>query len=139
MLNHNNNYGQIVSPQSYFQVFLYHTNNLHSLFRKLELPQNVQNITWSHKIYRGNYENLEGRIDSRRKNVTETKIQRGIFQGGALSPLLFIIAMMPLNHIYSENAQPGVNLVDCRKRSINLHEWHQTICKKWKKQTNWKL
>ena len=26
-------------------------------------------------------------------------IQRGIFQGYALSPLLFIIAMMPLNHI----------------------------------------
>ena len=32
------------------------------------------------------------------KGLTETKIQRGIFQGGALSPLLFIIAMMPLNH-----------------------------------------
>ena len=30
---------------------------------------------------------------------TETKIQRSIFQGDALSPLQFIIAMMPLNHI----------------------------------------
>ena len=29
----------------------------------------------------------------------EAKIQRGIFQGYALSPLLFIIAMMPLNYI----------------------------------------
>ena len=29
----------------------------------------------------------------------EAKIQRGIFQGDAPSPLLFIIAMMPLNHI----------------------------------------
>ena len=33
------------------------------------------------------------------KSMAETKIQRGIFQGDALSPLLFIIAMMPLNHI----------------------------------------
>ena len=31
--------------------------------------------------------------------LAEAKIQRGIFQGDALSPLLFIIAVMPLNHI----------------------------------------
>ena len=33
------------------------------------------------------------------RSKAETKIQRGIFKGDALSPLLFIIAMMPLNHI----------------------------------------
>ena len=33
------------------------------------------------------------------RSIAETKIQRGIFLGDALSPLLFIIAMMPLNHI----------------------------------------
>ena len=33
------------------------------------------------------------------KSLAETKMQRGIFQWDALSPLLFIIAMMPLNHI----------------------------------------
>ena len=33
------------------------------------------------------------------RSLAETKIQRGIFQGDALSPLLFIISMMPLNHI----------------------------------------
>ena len=32
------------------------------------------------------------------KSLAETKNQRGIFQGGALSPLQFIIAMMPLKH-----------------------------------------
>ena len=31
--------------------------------------------------------------------ISKAKIQRGIFQGDALSPVLFIIAMMPLNHI----------------------------------------
>ena len=33
------------------------------------------------------------------RSIAETKIQRGIFQGDALSPLLFMIAMIPLNHI----------------------------------------
>ena len=33
------------------------------------------------------------------RSLAETKIQRGIFQGDTLSPLLFIIAKMPLNHI----------------------------------------
>ena len=33
------------------------------------------------------------------RSLAEAKIQRGIFQGAALSPLLFIIAMMLLNHI----------------------------------------
>ena len=33
------------------------------------------------------------------RSFAETKIQIGIFQGGTLSPLLFILDMMPLNHI----------------------------------------
>ena len=33
------------------------------------------------------------------RSIAETKIQRGIFLGDALSPLVFIIAVMPLNHI----------------------------------------
>ena len=33
------------------------------------------------------------------RRLAEAKIQRGIFQGDALSPLLFIITMMPLNNI----------------------------------------
>ena len=32
------------------------------------------------------------------KNVAEAKNHGGIFQGNALSPLVFLIAMMPLNH-----------------------------------------
>ena len=38
-------------------------------------------------------------VTARGRSIAETKIQRGIFQGEALSLLLFIIAMMPLNHI----------------------------------------
>ena len=33
------------------------------------------------------------------QSLAEVKIQRGIFQGDAQSSLLFVIAMMPLNHI----------------------------------------
>ena len=33
------------------------------------------------------------------RSLAEAKIQRSLFQGYAQSPLLFIIAMMPLNHI----------------------------------------
>ena len=33
------------------------------------------------------------------RSFAEIKVQRGIFQGNAQSPLLFIIAMMSLNHI----------------------------------------
>ena len=38
-------------------------------------------------------------VTARGRRTAETNIQRGIFQGDALSPLLFIIAMIPLNHI----------------------------------------
>ena len=33
------------------------------------------------------------------RSLVETKIQRGIFQGDAQSPLLFIVAMMPLDQM----------------------------------------
>ena len=38
-----------------------------------KLSQNVQNFTWSHKLYRENHENLESGIDSGRKKVSWNK------------------------------------------------------------------
>ena len=36
------------------------------------------------------------------QNLAAVKIQRGIFQGDALSPLLYVIAMMPINHFFEK-------------------------------------
>ena len=49
---------------------------------KLEnkLSQNVQNITWSHKLHRENHENLESWIDSRRKKLDWNKDPKMYFQ-----------------------------------------------------------
>ena len=38
-----------------------------------KLPKNVQNIIWSHKLYRKKHENLESGIDSRRKKLSRSK------------------------------------------------------------------
>ena len=43
------------------------------------------------------------------RSIAETKMQRGIFQGDALSPLLFIMN--------SENALPDTNSADHKRRS----------------------
>ena len=48
--------------------------------------ENAHDIRRSHKFYVENHENLR-------------EIQRGTFQAEALSALLLVIAMMPLNHL----------------------------------------
>ena len=57
-------------------------------------------------------------LKARGQSFTEVKIRRGIFQGGALSPLLFVIAMMPLNHILTK-CTAGYNLSKSQEK-INL-------------------
>ena len=44
-------------------------------------------------------ETLRVELTAGGKSLAELKIQRGMFQEDALSPLLFVIAMMLLNHI----------------------------------------
>ena len=39
-------------------------------------------------------------MSSWRKTLVKVKIQRGIFQGEVLSPLLFLIVMMPFSYIF---------------------------------------
>ena len=64
------------------------------------MSQNIKKI--SHEtinFIEKNMKNWRVELTAEGKIWAETKIQRGIFQRDALSLLLFIIAMMPLNHI----------------------------------------
>ena len=89
-----------------------------------KLPQNVQNIGWSYKLYRENHENLESGIDSGICTIT-FNIYYLQWRWYHLTP-------------YSENVQPDKNLVNRRKnQSPNVHGRHQTVGQKMKK--NWKL
>ena len=51
------------------------------------------------------------------RRLAEAKIQRGIFPGDSLWPLLFIIAMMPLNHILRK-CTAGYKLSRSQEKSI---------------------
>ena len=53
------------------------------------------------------------------RSIAETKIQRGIFQRDAISPLLFIIAMMPLNQILRK-CETGYKLSRSQEKINNL-------------------
>ena len=63
------------------------------------LSQNVRGIRWSHNVYRDTMENWRLELTAGDISLTGVKIQRGIFQGDALSLLLFVIVMMLLSHI----------------------------------------
>ena len=71
------------------------------------------------------------------KRFSEAKIQIGIFQGDALSPLLFVIAMMLIRHILRKcTAGYKLSKLQEKNQSSNVHGWPQTVCQK---QKNWKL
>ena len=53
------------------------------------------------------------------RSLAETKIQRRIFQGDGLSPLLFIFATMPLNHIFRK-CTAGCKLMRSQEKINNL-------------------
>ena len=76
------------------------------------------------------------------KSLAEAKCQRGIFQGDTLSPLLFIIAMIPLSHILRK-CTAGYKLSRSQEKinhlmtSNYLHLMTSNYLQKMKK--NWKL
>ena len=71
------------------------------------------------------------------RRLAETKTQKGIFQGDAQSPLLFIIAMMPLNHILRK-CTAGYKLSRSQEK-INHLMYISDIKLFAKMKKNWKL
>ena len=71
------------------------------------------------------------------RRLAETKIKRGTFQGDALSPLLFIIAMMPLNHILRK-CTAGYKLSKSQEK-VNHLMYMDDIKLFAKNVKNWKL
>ena len=68
------------------------------------------------KVYRKTMETWWAEMTTGGKSLAMVKIPRGIFQGDALSPLLFVIAMVPLNRIVRK-CRGYANLENCKKRS----------------------
>ena len=62
------------------------------------MSENVQDTRQSHKIHLKRHKNLKVEWATGGKTLVEMNIQRGIFQGDALSLLLFVIAMISRNH-----------------------------------------
>ena len=50
-------------------------------------------------LFNKTMKNWKVELTARGRSLADAKAQKSIFQREALSPLLFIIAMMPLNHI----------------------------------------
>ena len=63
------------------------------------LFQNVQDIRRRYKVNRVNCEKLENENDRRKTNFNRGENPEGIFQRDAISLLLFVIEMIPLNQI----------------------------------------
>ena len=64
------------------------------------------------------------------KSLTKGKMQRDIFQGDSLSPSLFVIAMIPLNHMIRK-CTGGYKLTR-KNQQPNVRGRHKTVCQKWK-------
>ena len=66
------------------------------------MSEKVQNIRQSHKLHYESHRKWKAESAAGGKALVEEKIQRGIFQGDLLLPLLFVIAMRPFNYIHKK-------------------------------------
>ena len=88
-----------------------------------KLTQNVQNITWSYKLYWQNHENLERGIDSRRKKLCWNKDPKRDFPRRCTITLT-IHNCHEATQTHTQKMHSRIKiLVDCKKRSITWCTW----------------
>ena len=98
------------------------------------LSPTMQDIQRNHILYWEYHGKLNSRTDSRRKKLTEVKIQRGIFKGDEISPLLFVIVVVSMSHILRK-CTGGYKLHKSQEKNQSscVHGRLKTICQKRKR------
>ena len=56
------------------------------------------------------------------QQLGKVNIKRGIFQGDALSPLLFFVAMIPLTHVLRK-IKSGYEFTKSKEKSTTYYTW----------------
>ena len=88
-------------PEAQKNYYIYWSTHLQRESNETETSSYGQD--WQRKGLQYGLLNLDVTLTQRRrKSSKEVKIQSGIFQGDALSTLPFVIAMMPINHLFSK-------------------------------------
>ena len=79
------------------------------------------------KFIENTMENWRVELTAGGKTIAEMKIQRGIFQGDALSPLLNTIAMTPPSHILRKSTS-GYKLYKSQEKPDVYGNWYRKMC-----------
>ena len=96
----------------------------------------MYNIPVHSKFIEETMKNLRVELITCGKSLTKAKMQRGIIQRDVLLPLLFVIAMMSLNHIFRK-CTGGYKLHETQEKSNHLM-YMDDIKLFGKNEKNWK-
>ena len=100
-------------------------NNLH---------QNVQNISWSQKVYRENRENPVSGIDRRREKLCWSEgPKRYIPRICTITITIYNCDYVIQSYTLKRHSRIQTYRITGKDKSLNVHERHQIVCKKKKK------
>ena len=74
------------------------------------------NIIANHNLISKTIKDWKEKLESGWQTLTQVEIERDIFKGDPLPPLLSVMGMMPLNYILKKNEQQVTHVKSPRKR-----------------------